>query len=36
MVSVILLKPTGEHLTILLVSINKAGMADVPERLLRP
>ena len=33
MVSVILLKPAGEHLTILLVSINKAGMAGVPEQM---
>ena len=30
---VILLQPAGEHLTILLVSIDKAGMAGVPEQM---
>ena len=31
--SVILLQPAGEHLAILLVSIDKAGMAGVPEQM---
>ena len=31
--SVKLLKPVGEHLTILIVSIDKAGVAGMPEQM---